>query len=95
MSAIARRHESEAVTERNRQFETHCFVPDISRNALHEQKKGRPSPAHRPNYPEQQCYTPLLHSRGPRNTLKGHNFLELLHVKKLLVPRKGLEPSRP
>jgi|tagenome__1003787_1003787.scaffolds.fasta_scaffold20554544_2 hypothetical protein len=59
------------------------------------QSHSRPIPAHRPNNPIQQCYAPLLHSLGRRNTLMGLNLLDLLNIQKRMVPRKGLEPSRP
>lgn len=88
--AIAQR-----LLERNRQFDPDRLAPDISRNALHEKRKARPNPAHRPNNPEQQRYTPLLHSRGQRNTLIGLIYLDLFDIQNRMVPRKGLEPSRP
>lgn len=95
LSALGERHKNEAITERNRQFDTDRLAPDISRNALHEKRKARPVPAHRPNNPEQQCYAPLLHSRGQRNTLKGLIYLDSFGIQKSMVPRKGLDRHRP
>lgn len=90
LGALAGRHENEAIAQRDCEFDTDYFTVDISRDALSEPLVLRPVPAHRPNNLEQQCYTPLLHSRGQCNTLEGLIYLYLFAIQNCMVPRKGL-----
>lgn len=62
----------------------------VGREALDETDFTRTFAAHRLNDPEQQCCSPVLHSKSERNTLTGPNFLELLNIKKPMVPRGKL-----